>query len=165
MNVRVFLGRIELAIDKEFDFGRDPATAFYLLVAVELSLLDALFVPAPELEEADEKKILFVYPELRRGEVALFCADNDGGAVLPRLLVNNRHIDAETFELCGGRLNRLAINVEPKHEQRMDKIAASGELAITKLVELAVGKDNAVALFKRRDIDAQLSGNSESLVP
>jgi hypothetical protein len=47
----------------------------------------------------------------------------------------------------------------------MNKVAASSELAITELMELAVGKDNAVALFKRRDIDAQLAGNSEGLVP
>ena len=71
----VLLGCHNLAIDHEDHFRRHPATAKFLIL-VELRLLRLRPVLTRGTKHPDKVKILLIDPELRRMQVARFCAND-----------------------------------------------------------------------------------------
>ena len=114
-NIRVLLGGHNLAIDHEDHFRRHPATTKFLIL-VELSLLRLRPILTTGTKHSDKVKVLLIDPELRRMQVAHFCANYIDWSALPVVFPELREIKLHRLQFRRHVAGWCAIDVESQDQ-------------------------------------------------
>src|SRR6185312_13569619 len=161
-DVGITLAERILAFDVELHASRDPPRR-RLAVIQETHIVGLGRVMVIGLDQADEKQALAVDPELLRGRIAGIGAHHVDRCTLPRVFAQLGEVDAS--ELIDGASHRLPINIEAQDQQQVNERARGGDLARFEPGHRAIGDQDAVALSRIADVDAQIAGQQGGLVP